>query len=146
MPLNCPQSPVQIHVPSTACDVLTLDNFCLLTCAGWSDLSNHSRMTKIQSRRPEKNHVKLVDTKIPMRILFHHFLPFLSSNPLSSAGAFWCCGGVGGGGGWGEKEKIRAQGLPIIAIFIGKPNGSPCVGESSNPKILKACPKRFPPK
>ena len=46
----------------------------------------------------------------------------------------------------GDKEKMSAQGFSIIAIFIRKPSGSACGGERSNPKILKACPKRFPTK
>ena len=48
---------MRIHVPSTECDVISFNGqgqLCLLTCAGWRDVSNYTRMSTIQSRRPDK--------------------------------------------------------------------------------------------
>ena len=56
-PLNRPKPPVRIHVPSTACDLISFNGqgqLCPLTCAEWRDLSNHTRMRTIQSRKPDK--------------------------------------------------------------------------------------------
>ena len=56
-PLKRTKPPMRIHVPSTACDGISFNGqrqLCLLTCAGWRDVSNHTRMSTIQSRRPEK--------------------------------------------------------------------------------------------
>ena len=56
---------------------------CPLTYAEWRDLSNHTRMTTIQSRTPEKkakNHVTLT-SKFPWKSCSTTHLPFLSSNP-----------------------------------------------------------------
>ena len=56
-PLSRPEPPVRIHVLSTACDVISFNGqgqLCPLTCAEWRDLSNHTRMSTIQSRTPEK--------------------------------------------------------------------------------------------
>ena len=81
--LFAPEPPVRIHVPSTACDVISFNGqgqLCPLTCAESRDLSNHSRMSTIRSRTPEKkakNHVTLtrkLRRKSPT-------LPFVSSNP-----------------------------------------------------------------
>ena len=53
-----------VHVFSTACDVISFNDqgqLCPLTCAEWRDLSNHTRMSTIQSRTPEKkakNHLR----------------------------------------------------------------------------------------
>ena len=56
-PLNRPYSPVRIQVLSTLCDVISFNSqgqLSSLTCAEWRDLSNHTRMSTIQSRTPEK--------------------------------------------------------------------------------------------
>ena len=77
--------PVQIQVPSTACDIISFNGqgqLCLLPCAEWKDLSNHTKMSTIQSRRPEKkakNHITLTQ-KFPWKSCFTTHLPFLSSN------------------------------------------------------------------
>ena len=77
---------MQIHVPSTGCDIMSFNSqgqFCLLTCAGWRDTSNHTRMSTIQSRTPQKkatNHVTLT-WKFPWKSCSTPHLPFLSSNP-----------------------------------------------------------------
>ena len=52
-----PEPPVQILVPSTACDVFSFNvqgQLCPLMGAEWRDLLNHTRMSTIQSRTPEK--------------------------------------------------------------------------------------------
>ena len=70
--------PVRIHVPSFTSDVTSL-----LTCAEWRDLSNHNRMSTIQSRTPEKkakHHVTLT-LKFPWKSCPTTHLPSLSSNP-----------------------------------------------------------------
>ena len=56
---------------------------CPLTSANWRDLSNHTRMSTIQSRTPEKkakNHVTWT-WKFPWKSCSTTHLPFLSSNP-----------------------------------------------------------------
>ena len=56
---------------------------CLLTCAEGRDLSNHTRMSTIQSRTPEKeakNHVTLT-WKSPRKSSSIAHIPFLSPNP-----------------------------------------------------------------
>ena len=53
-----------------------------LTCAEWRDVSNHGRVSTIQSRLPEKkakNHVMLT-RKLPWKYCSTSHLPFLSSN------------------------------------------------------------------
>ena len=53
------------------------------TCAEWRDLSNHTRMSTIQSRTPEKeakNHVTRT-WKSPWKSCSITHLPFLSPNP-----------------------------------------------------------------
>ena len=76
---------MQIHVPSTACDVISFKGqrqLCLLTCEEWRGLSNHSRMSSIQSRTPEKmakNHAPL-SWKFPWKSCFTTSLHFLSPN------------------------------------------------------------------
>ena len=78
--------PMQIHLTSAACDIISFNGqgqLCKLTCAGWRDLSNHKRLSMIQSRRPEKkakNHVTLTQ-KFPWKSCSSSYLPFLSSNP-----------------------------------------------------------------
>ena len=77
---------MRIHVLSTACDVISFNcqgQLCLLTCAEWRDLSNHTRMSTIQSRTPEKKAKKKcnIDLKISMKSCSTTHLPFLSSNP-----------------------------------------------------------------
>ena len=57
---------------------------CLLTCAGWRDLSNHIRMSTIQSRKVEKkakNHVTLTWKFWWKFGSTTTHLPFFSSNP-----------------------------------------------------------------
>ena len=77
---------MRIHVPSTAYDVISFNGqgqLCPLTCAEWRDLSNHTRMSTIQSRRPEKKakkHVKLT-RKLLWKSCSTTHLPFLSPNP-----------------------------------------------------------------
>ena len=81
-----PEPPVQIHVLSTLCDVISFNGqgqLCLLTCAEWRDLSIHTRMSIIQSRTPEKeakNHVTLT-WKSPRKSCSIAHLPFLLPNP-----------------------------------------------------------------
>ena len=81
-----PELPVRIHVLSTACDVISFigqRESCLLTSAEWRDLSNHTRMSAIQSRTPEKkdkDHVTLT-WKSPWKSCSIAHLPFLSPNP-----------------------------------------------------------------
>ena len=81
-----PELAVRIHVLSTLCDVISFygqGKLCPLTCAEWRDLSNHTRMSTIQSRTPEKeakNHVTLT-WKSPWKSCSIAHLPFLSPNP-----------------------------------------------------------------
>ena len=77
---------MRIHVLSTLCDVISFNGqgqLCPLTCAEWRDLSNHTRMSTIQSRTPEKeakNHVALT-WKSPWKSCSIAHLAFLSPNP-----------------------------------------------------------------
>ena len=81
-----PEPPVRIHVLSTPCDVISFNGqgqLCLLTCAEWRDLSNHTRMSTIQSRTLEKkakNHARLT-CKSPRKSCSIAHLPFLSPYP-----------------------------------------------------------------
>ena len=81
-----PEPPVRIQVLSTLCDVISFNRqgqHSSLTCAEWRDLSNHTRMSTIQSRTPEeqaKNHVTLT-WKSPWKSCSITHLPFLSPNP-----------------------------------------------------------------
>ena len=81
-----PVTPVRIHVLSTLCDVIGFNGqgqLCPVTCAEWRDLWNHTRMSTIQSRTPEKeanNHVTLT-WKSPWKSCCIAHLPFLSPNP-----------------------------------------------------------------
>ena len=81
-----PEPPVRIQVLSTLCDVISFNGqgqFSSLTCAEWRDLSNHTRMSTIQSRTPEKeakNHETLT-WKSPWKSCSITHLPFLSPNP-----------------------------------------------------------------
>jgi len=50
---NCPCNPCLLY-----CLWLSMISFCHLTCAGGRDLSNHTSMSMIQSKRPEKKHKK----------------------------------------------------------------------------------------
>ena len=64
-------------------EILGLETLCPLTCAEWINLSNHARMSTIQSRSPERkarNHVKLT-WKLQWKSCSTTHLPFLSSNP-----------------------------------------------------------------
>ena len=78
-----PEPPMQIYVPSTACEVISFNGqgqLCPLTCAEWRD---RTRISTIQSRTPEKkaeNHVTLT-WKLPWKSCSTTRLPFLSSNP-----------------------------------------------------------------
>ena len=77
---------MQIQVLSTHCDVISFNGqgqLSSLTCAEWRDLSNHTRMSTIQSRTPEKeakNPVTLT-WKSPWKSCSIAHLPFLSPNP-----------------------------------------------------------------
>ena len=77
---------MRIHILSTPCDIISFNGqgqLCPLTCAEWRDLSNHTRMSTIQSRTPEKkakNHVTLT-WKFPWKSCSTAQLPFLSPNP-----------------------------------------------------------------
>ena len=77
---------MQIHIPSTACKVISFNGqwqLCPLNCAEWKNLSNHTRMSTIQSRTPEKKAKKHVTLtwKLPWKSCSPTHLPFLSSNP-----------------------------------------------------------------
>ena len=56
---------------------------CQLTCAGWRDPSNHTRMSMVQSRTPEKEakNYAMLTQKFPWNSCSTTHLPFLSSNP-----------------------------------------------------------------
>ena len=60
-----PRLLVPVHTLSTASDLISFNGhgqLCPLTCVEWRDLSNHTRMSTIQSRTPEKkakHHVTL---------------------------------------------------------------------------------------
>ena len=75
-----------MHIPSTACDLTSFNGqgqLYMLTCAEWRDLSNHTRISTIQSRTPEKkekNRVMLT-RKLPWKSCSTIHPPFLSSNP-----------------------------------------------------------------
>ena len=77
---------MRIQVLSTLCDVISFNGQGQLsshTCAEWRDLSNHTRMSTIQSRTPKKeakNHVTLT-WKSPWKSCSIAHLPFLSPNP-----------------------------------------------------------------
>ena len=81
-----PEPPVRIQVLSTLCDVISFngqEQLSSLTCAEWRDLSNHTRMSTIQSRTPEKeakNHVTRTWKSSWKSCSITH-LPFLSTNP-----------------------------------------------------------------
>ena len=74
-----------IHVLFPYCDVISFNGqgqLCSLTCADWRDLSNHTRMSTIQSRTLEKeakNHMTLT-SKSPWKSCSIAHLPFLSPN------------------------------------------------------------------
>ena len=79
---------MQIHIVSTPCDVISFNGqgqLCLLTCAEWRDLLNHTRMSTntIQSRTLEKKAKKHVTLtwKSPWKSCSIAHLPFLSPNP-----------------------------------------------------------------
>ena len=77
-----------VHMLSTACDVISCNGqgqLCPPTCAEQTDLSNHTRMSTIRSRTPEKKakkkkHVTLT-WKFQWKSCSISHLPFLSSNP-----------------------------------------------------------------
>ena len=77
---------MRIQVLSTLCGIISFNcqgQLSSLTCAEWRDLSNHTRMSTIQSRTPEKeakNHVTLT-WKSPWKSCSIAYLPFLSPNP-----------------------------------------------------------------
>ena len=77
---------MRIHFVSTTHDITSFNGqgqHCPLTCAEWRDLSNHTRISTIQSKTPKKkakNHVKLT-WKFPWKSCFTTNPPFLSSNP-----------------------------------------------------------------
>ena len=53
-----PEPPKWIHIPSSTWDVIHLNSqgqlLCHLTWAGWRDLSNHTRISTLKWRGPEK--------------------------------------------------------------------------------------------
>ena len=70
------------HVLSTACDIICSNGngqLCPLTYAKWSGLSNHTRMSTIQSRTPQKNAKNHVTLTWKSCSIAH--LPSFSSNP-----------------------------------------------------------------
>ena len=77
---------MRIHVLSTLCHVISFNGqgqLCPLTYAEWRDLSNHTRMSTIQSRTPKKeakNHVTLT-WKSAWKSCSIARLPFLSPYP-----------------------------------------------------------------
>ena len=77
---------MSLQVLSTLCDVISFngqEQLSSLTCAEWRDLSNHTRISTIQSRTPEKEaktHVTLT-WKCPWKSCSIAHLPFLSPNP-----------------------------------------------------------------
>ena len=94
-PLKRTKPPMRIHVPSTECDVISFNGqgqLCLLTCAGWRDVSNYTRMSTIQSRRSKKkatHHVTLTwEFACKTYLTTHLNLKFLSSKPKKIVKAF----------------------------------------------------------
>ena len=82
-------SELRISILSTACDIFNFNvqrQLCPLTCAEWRDLSNHTRMSIIQVRTPEKKAKKHVTLtwKFSWKSSSTTQLPFLSSNPIRS--------------------------------------------------------------
>ena len=81
-----PELLMRIHFVSTTHDIMSFNGqgqHCPLTCAEWRDLSNHTRISTIQSKTPKKkakNHVTLT-WKFPWKSCFTTNPPFLSSNP-----------------------------------------------------------------
>ena len=81
-----PEPPMRIHFVSTTRDITSFNGqgqHCPLTCAEWRDLSNHTRISIIQSKTPKKkakNHVTLT-WKFPWKSCSITHLPFLSPNP-----------------------------------------------------------------
>ena len=82
-----PEPPITTRAdPRPACGVISFNGqgqLCPLSCAEWRDLSNQTRMSKIQSRTPEKkakNHVTL-SWKFAWKSFSTTHLPFLSPNP-----------------------------------------------------------------
>ena len=77
---------MRIHLLSTPWDVISFNGqgqLCPLTYAEWRDFSNHTRISTIQSRTPEKKakkHVRLT-CKSPWKSCSIAHLPFLSPNP-----------------------------------------------------------------
>ena len=69
----------------TSCDAISFNSrgqLCSLMCAEWRDLSNHTRISTIQSRTLEKRaktHVTLT-LKLPWKSCSTTHLPFFSSN------------------------------------------------------------------
>ena len=79
------------NVPCTACDVI---NFNFVNLCRGSNLSSHSRMNTISSRRPVKNAKKTwkVDPQILIKILLHYPPQTdLLSNPMSFPRNFSFC-------------------------------------------------------
>ena len=75
-----------VLVLSTACEVISSNGqgkLCPLACGKWRGLSNHTRMSTIQSRTREKNAKNYVTLtwKFPWKSCSTTHLPFLSSNP-----------------------------------------------------------------
>ena len=119
-----------IHVLSTACDVISFNGqgqLCQPTCAEWRDLSNHTRMITIHSRRPKKkakNHVTLTWT-FPWKSCSTTHLPFLSKNFSHQNEAFWMpskrkkWGKKSQKGGEERKRKVKVK--SAVSLFNPKP-------------------------
>ena len=74
-----------VLVLSTACEVISSNGqgqLCPLACGKWRGLSNHTRMSTIQSRTREKNAKNYVTLtwKFPWKSCSTTHLPFISSN------------------------------------------------------------------
>ena len=77
---------MRIQDLSTLCDIISFNGqgqLSTLTCAEWRDLSNHTRMSTIQSRTPEKEAKNYVTRtwKSPWKSCSITHLSFLSPNP-----------------------------------------------------------------
>ena len=123
-----------IHVSSTGCDIISFNGqgqLCPLTSAEWRDHSNHTRISTIQSRKPEKkakNHVTLT-RKFPWKSCSTTHLPFLSSNSKilkaflktfpSKMKPTKCLAKVKK---WGKKREKRGEERNLNFAFCAWPN------------------------
>ena len=115
------EAPVRTHVSCTLCDVISFNGqgqFCQLTCAGGKDLSNHTKLTTIQSKKPEKNAKNDMYSwhEIPMNILFTtllHFNPSNSSTPIEIKHSY--CPAKEKRGTRKAKEKGRRESQTLLS-------------------------------